>query len=112
MFNNFIVASTGTQGQTPTTSSYIAMFVVYGALFAALYFFLIRPNSKRKKAEAELRNNVGIGDEITTIGGIIGKIVAVKEDTDTLIIETGTDRSRLRITRWAIASKNDKTDAE
>lgn len=110
MINNFIVASAA--AQTPSTSQSVIIFVLYGAIFVALYFFLIRPNSKRKKAEAELRNNVGIGDEITTIGGIVGKIVAVKEDTDTLIIETGTDRSRLKITRWAIASQNKKADSE
>ena len=48
--------------------------------FAALYFFLIRPNSKKKKEEAQLRNSLEIGDEITTIGGIMGRVVAIKDD--------------------------------
>ena len=51
-----------------------------------------------------MRKNAQIGDEITTIGGICGRIVAIKEDTDTLIIETGSDRSKLRVKRWAIGS--------
>lgn len=110
MFHNFITAANAAANQQ--TPSILLMVVVYGGLFAALYFFLIRPNSKRKKQEAELRNNVSIGDEITTIGGIVGRIIAIKEDTDTLIIETGTDRDKLRITRWAIASINKKADEE
>ena len=109
MFNNLIVANSAT-GQPTSASSMIMMLGVYALIFAALYFFMIRPSSKRKKQEAELRNNVTIGDEITTIGGLVGKIVAIKEDTDTLIMETGTDRSRIRITRWAIASVVQKTE--
>ncbi|MFQ9793147.1 MAG: preprotein translocase subunit YajC [Acutalibacteraceae bacterium] len=58
---------------------------------------------KEEKEEAN-RKNAKIGDEITTIGGIVGRIVAVKDDSDTIIIETGTDRQRLRLKRWAISS--------
>ncbi len=86
--------------------SFILMIVIYVAIFAALYFFLIRPNSKKKKEEAELRNNLEIGDEITTIGGIIGRVVAIKEDEDSIIIETGSDRNKMRMKRWAISSIN------
>ena len=71
------------------------LIVIYVAIFGALYFFLIRPNSKKKKEEAALRNSVEIGDEITTIGGIMGRVIAIKEDEDVIIIETGSDRNKL-----------------
>ncbi len=87
-------------------NSMILMIVIYAAIFAALYFFLIRPNSKKKKEEAELRNNLEIGDEITTIGGIVGRIVAIKEDEDSIIIETGSDRNKMKMKKWAISSIN------
>ena len=76
------------------------MILIYGAIIAGVYFFLIRPNSKKKKEEAQMRNSLEIGDEITTIGGIIGEIVSIKEETVT--IETGKDRSKIRILRSAI----------
>ena len=84
----------------------IFMIVLYAAIFLALYFFLIRPSSKRKKQEAELRNNLEIGDEITTIGGIVGRVVAIKEEEDEIIIETGSDRCKLKMKRWCISSVN------
>ena len=80
------------------------MFAVYAVFIAALYLIFFRPQSKRKKKEEQMRKNAQIGDEITTIGGVCGRIVAIKEDTDTLIVETGSDRSKLRIKRWAIGS--------
>ena len=92
-----------------------AIILVYVALFAVLYFLLIRPNSKKKKKEQEMRNNIAIGDEITTIGGIVGRIVAIKEDEDAFIIETGSDRVKMKFKKWAISSVDtDKgpTDAQ
>ena len=80
------------------------IIVIYAALFGVLYFVLIRPNSKKKKQEQEMRNNIGIGDDITTIGGIVGRVVAVKEDEDAFIIETGSDRVKMKFKKWAISS--------
>ena len=80
------------------------IIIIYVALFAALYFLLIRPNSKKKKQEQEMRNNIAIGDDVTTIGGIVGKIVAIKEDEDAFIIETGSDRVKMKFKKWAISS--------
>ena len=65
---------------------------------------MIRPQKKKQKEEQAMRDNLQIGDEITTIGGIVGKIVTVKDDS--LIIETGADRNRMKITRWAISQNN------
>lgn len=84
-------------------SSMLIMLLVYGVIIAAMYFIFFRPQNKKKK-EAEMRKNAQVGDEITTIGGICGRIIAVKDETDSVIIETGSDRARLRIKRWAIGS--------
>lgn len=84
-------------------SSMLIMLLGYGAIIAAMYFIFFRPQNKKKK-EAEMRKNAQVGDEITTIGGICGRIIAVKDETDSVIIETGSDRARLRIKRWAIGS--------
>ena len=86
------------------------IILIYVALFGVLYFVLIRPNSKKKKAEQEMRNNIGIGDDITTIGGIVGRIVAVKEDEDAFIIETGSDRVKMKFKKWAISSVDTPKD--
>lgn len=59
---------------------------------------------EEKEGRSPCAKNAQIGDEITTIGGIVGRIISIKEDTDTVIIETGTDRAKLRVKRWAIGS--------
>ena len=71
-------------------------------LFAVFYCFLIRPENKKKKKLQEMRTNLQVGDQITTIGGIVGKIVSIKDDMITF--ETGEDRVRLQIMRWAIST--------
>lgn len=92
------------KGAAPTGGNdMIMMIIIYVAIFAALYFFLIRPNNKKKKAEAEMRNSLEVGDEITTIGGIMGRIVAVKDDEDAIIIETGSDRVKMKMKKWCIS---------
>ena len=77
----------------------IGMILVMIAIF---YFLMIRPESKRKKQAEEMRNSLKKGDQITTIGGIIGKIVMVGEET--IVIETGSDRTKIRFRRSAISS--------
>lgn len=71
-------------------------------IVVVFYFFLIRPENKRKKQLTQMRDNLTIGDEIVTIGGIMGKVVQVTEDTITF--ETGEDRVRLQVTKWAIST--------
>ena len=75
----------------------IIMIVV---MFAALYFLMIRPQKKQEKQISDMRNNLQVGDEITTIGGVIGKIVSIKEETIT--IETSHDRTKIRFLRSAV----------
>ena len=72
-------------------------------MFALLYFFMIRPENKRKKEAENLRNSLTVGDEITTIGGMTGTVCAVKENT--IVFETGADRVRIEITKWAVSNK-------
>ncbi len=76
---------------------------MYALLALAIYFFIFRPNKKKKKAEEEMKNSLEVGDEITTIGGIMGRVVSMKDD-DSLIIETASDRSRIKIKKWAIST--------
>ena len=75
-------------------------------MFAMLYFFMIRPENKRKKEAENLRNSLSVGDEITSIGGITGTVCAVKEAT--IVIETGADRVRIEMAKWAVSSKTSK----
>ena len=82
------------------------MLAFYVVIIAALYFLMIRPNSKKKKAEEELKKNINIGDDITTIGGITGKVVAVKDEDEEIVLETGSDRVKLRFKKWCVYSNN------
>ena len=84
---------------------YYSIFMLF-LLLGVLYFFMIRPENKRKKEAENLRNSLTVGDEITSIGGITGTICAVKENT--IVIETGADRVRIELTKWAVSSKNAK----
>ena len=68
-----------------------------------IFYYSVQTLKRRKKRKQNCKN-AKIGDEITTIGGIVGRIVAVKDESDTIIIETGTDRQKLRLKRWAISS--------
>ena len=85
----------------------IIMLVV---LIAVFYFLLIRPENKRKKKAQEMRDSLKKGDVITTIGGIVGKIVMVNPDT--LVIETSEDRVRMEITKWAISTTGVQASTE
>ncbi len=71
-------------------------------IFVVFYFFLIRPENKRKKQLETMRSALSVGDEITTIGGIMGKIVQVTNETITF--ETGEDRVRIQVAKWAIST--------
>ena len=71
------------------------------ALMAVMYFFMIRPENKRKKQAQNMRDSLKKGDMITTIGGIVGKIVMVNPNT--IVIETSDDRVRMELTKWAVS---------
>lgn len=77
-----------------------SVLLMLAVMIGAMYFLMIRPQKKKEKQAQELRNSIEIGDEVTTIGGIVGRVVNVKEDT--FVIETAGERSRMRFKRWAI----------
>ena len=89
------------------TKQLFSTLFVYAVVIGGMYFFLFRPQQKRKKQEEEMRKSVEIGDEITTIGGIVGRVVSIKEDSDSLVLETASDK--IRIKKWAIAATNNVT---
>ena len=80
------------------------------ALMAVMYFFMIRPENKRKKQAQSMRDSLKKGDMITTIGGIVGKIVMVNPNT--IVIETSDDRVRMELTKWAVSQVGVQPEAE
>ena len=74
----------------------------------AMFFFTSRSNKKQERAAQNMRDSLAVGDEITTIGGIIGKIVSIKEET--VMIETGHDRTKIRILRTAVRNVDVKAE--
>ena len=94
-----LLTNSGTNG----SASLLSMRLPLVILIADFYFLLIRPENKKKKAAAKMRSELAVGDEITTIGGVVGTICQVKEDT--IIIETSADRVRMEFTKWAISTK-------
>ena len=84
-----------------------SMIIMLVLMFAIMYFMMIRPENKRKKKAQEMRDSLKKGDVITTLGGIVGKIVSVTKDT--IIIETSEDRVRMELTKWAVSTTGVQT---
>ena len=103
----YILSATAADGSPVTMLPSLFMIV---AMIAVCYFLLIRPENKRKKQAEEMRSSLKVGDDITTIGGITGTICAVKDKT--LVIETGADRVRIEMAKWAVSSKGTQTTEE
>ena len=85
-----------------TTESYISLFFTLALMLVMLYFMIYRPQKKQEKKDAAMRSSLEIGDQVTTIGGIIGRVVAIKDDT--FVLEPGADRVKIRFTKNAISS--------
>lgn len=79
------------------------------AMVAIFYFMIIRPEKKKKKEEEQLKNSLKEGDKITTIGGIVGKIVEIKGDN--IVIETSMDRVRMELAKWSVMTNNTAQEA-
>ena len=94
----------------PGGVSILPSMIMIVVMVAVFYFILIRPESKRKKQAEAMRNSLKVGDDITTIGGIIGTICAVKDKT--IVVETGADRVRIEFAKWAVSSKGTQTTEE
>ena len=87
---------------TTTTESYISLFFTLALMLVLLYFMIYRPQKKQEKKDAAMRAALEIGDQVVTIGGIVGRVVAIKDDT--FVLETGSDRVKIRFTKYAISS--------
>lgn len=80
----------------------VGMIIYIVVIIGAMYFLMIRPQKKKQKAEQKMRENLQVGDEIVTIGGIYGRVISLKEDT--IVIESVSDHSKITIARWALQS--------
>lgn len=90
MFNFLLAAGSG------------GMLIMIAVLFLAMWFFMIRPQKNQEKRDAEMRSSLEVGDEVTTIGGIIGKVVSIKGET--FVLETTRDKTKIRFLKGAIRS--------
>ena len=98
------ILAEGEQATEPT-NQFLAQLIMWGPIVlivVLMYFVMIRPQRKKQKEEQRMRNSIRVGDEITTIGGICGRVVNIKEDA--LVIETGADRNKMTIKKWALQS--------
>ncbi len=93
-----------TSGAVDATAGFGSLLLPVVVMLAMLYFMMIRPENKRKKQAEEMRNSLKKGDQITTIGGIVGRIVQVTDNN--IIIETSDDRVRMELTKWAVSTNN------
>lgn len=96
---------TATGGDLTST---LIMFIPIILIFVVMYFFMIRPQKKQEKEANRMRDELSVGDEITTIGGIIGKVVSIKDET--LVLETTKDRTRIRILKSAVSRVDVKAE--
>lgn len=90
-------------------SSVLMMIIPLALMVVFFYFLILRPEKKRNKEMQAMLNNIQVADEVVTNGGIIGRVLSVKEDT--VLIETGSDRTKIRILRSAIARNNTQHEA-
>lgn len=99
---NWIALEATDAATTPTggTGSLIMMVVWIVVMVVAMYFLMIRPQRKKAKEEKQMRENLQVGDEIVTIGGIYGRVISLKEDT--IVIESKSDHSKITVARWAL----------
>ena len=93
-----LLTNSGTNG----SASLLSMLLPFVILIAVFYFLLIWPENKKKKAAAKMRSELAVGDEITTIGGVVGRVVKIEDNT--IIIETSVDRVRMEFAKWAVST--------
>ncbi len=105
---SFLTATTtdATGAEGASTLAMLIQMLPFVIMIVVFYFLLIRPQRKREKAENEMRKNLEVGDEVTTRGGIVGRVSNIKDDIIT--IETGANKVKISVERWSIASKEEK----
>ncbi len=107
MLNTFLLDTAAAPAEAGAMGTLMS-FLPFIILIPIFYFLMYRPQKKQERETAQMRNSLMIGDEIVTIGGIMGRIVKVKEDY--VIIETGSDRTKIKFRKTAIASVEKKAD--
>ena len=90
--------------EVPSMFGGSTMIIMLVAFIAIFYFMILRPENKKKKEQQALRDSIKVGDEITTIGGIMGKVVHMKDEV--LVVESGEDQVRLEMQKWAVMTNN------
>lgn len=110
IFNHIHTLEAAAEGQQGGAMGMLVSFLPIILMIAIFYFIGIRPQKKQEKAANDMRNNLLVGDEITTIGGIIGRVVNIREDL--IVIETSADRTKMKIARWAVRSVEKKVGEE
>lgn len=104
-------ATSAGAGTVSAGGSGLATIIMLVLMLVIFYFFMYKPQKKQEKETANMRNNLRVGDEITTIGGIIGKIISIKDET--ILIETSGDRTKIRLLKSAVRNVDVKAeDAE
>ena len=110
LYMNWLSAAVDSAAEgTAQTSGLMATLIQFGPIVLVLglmYLLMIRPQQKKQKEEQKMRNNLRVGDELTTIGGIKGRVVAIKDDT--IMVETGNDRTKIQFEKWAIQTVHTK----
>lgn len=101
---NYVITAEATSDTTTTGGGLgmVGMLIFYAVIIIAMYFLLIHPQRKKSKEEKKMRENLQVGDEVVTIGGIYGRVISLKEDT--MVIESKSDHSKLTLARWALQS--------
>ncbi|MCL2077066.1 MAG: preprotein translocase subunit YajC [Oscillospiraceae bacterium] len=97
----FLLTPAPADGAPPAGGGIFSLLFPLVLMVGVIYFLLIKPQSKRQKTEKNMRDNLQIADEVVTVGGIIGRVLSIKDDT--VLIETGGDRTRIRVLKSAIA---------
>ena len=96
----------------PATGGGLSMILIFVAVIAIMYFLMIRPEKKKQKKVEAMRDALKVGDNITTIGGIDGDVVSIKDGKDgKIVIETSADRVRMELEKWSVSTNNTATAA-
>ena len=96
----------------PATVGGLSMILIFVAVIAIMYFLMIRPEKKKQKKVEAMRDALKVGDNITTIGGIVGDVVSIKDGKDgKIVIETSADRVRMELEKWSVSTNNTATAA-
>ena len=105
MMSLFLANETATGGS-------LSMILIFVAVIAIMYFLMIRPEKKKQKKVEAMRDALKVGDNITTIGGIVGDVVSIKDGKDgKIVIETSADRVRMELEKWSVSTNNTATAA-